>query len=71
MQRAFAGEFLCPFEELEQILDADFNDDSIQDAGQHFNVSDIAVRTLLVNHRLIDKKSAGEDFDVPSSAAAA
>jgi hypothetical protein len=72
VQRAFAGEFLCPFEELERILDGDFSDDSIQDAAQHFKASDITVRTLLVNHRLIDRENLlVDDFDVPSSAAAA
>jgi hypothetical protein len=72
LQRAFAGEFLCPFEELEKVLDCDFNDDAIQDAAQHFNVSDIAVRTLLVNNRVIDRDNLlVDDFDTPTSAAAA
>ena len=72
LQRAFAGEFLCPFEELDRILDGDFSDDAIQDAAQHFNVSDITVRTLLVNHRAIDRDNLlVDDFDVPARAATA
>jgi hypothetical protein len=71
LQRAFAGEFLCPFHQLENVLDGDFSDDAIQDAAQHFNVSDITVRTLLVNNRAIDRDNLLiDDFDVPASAAA-
>jgi hypothetical protein len=71
LQRAFAGEFLCPFDELEKMLDGDFSDDAIQDAAQHFEVSDITVRTLLVNHGIIDRDNLVEDFDVPARAVAA
>jgi hypothetical protein len=72
MQRAFAGEFLCPFDELSQALDGDFSDDAIQDAARHFNVSDIAVRTLLVNNHAIDRDHLLiDDFDVPQRATAA
>ncbi len=71
LQRAFAAEFLCPFSELERMLDGDFSDDAIQDAAEHFNVSDITVRTLLVNNRAIDRENLlVDDFDVPESALA-
>jgi hypothetical protein len=71
LQRAFAGEFLCPFNELERFLNGDFGDDAIQDAVQRFNVSDITIRTLLVNNRAIDRDNLLiDDFDVPASAAA-
>lgn len=71
MQRAFAGEFLCPFDELSKVLDGDLSDDSIQDAARHFQVSDIAVRTLLVNNHVIDRDDLlANDFDVPQRAAA-
>jgi Zn-dependent peptidase ImmA (M78 family) len=63
LQRAFAGEFLCPFEALEKTLDGDTSDDAIHEAAQHFNVADITVRTLLVNHRVIDRDSL-DDFDM-------
>jgi hypothetical protein len=57
---------------LDRILDGDFSDDAIQDAAQHFNVSDITVRTLLVNHRAIDRDNLlVDDFDVPARAATA
>jgi hypothetical protein len=67
LQRAFAGEFLCPFEALEKTLDGDTSDDAIHEAAQHFNVADITVRTLLVNHRVIDRDSL-DDFDMRSVA---
>ena len=71
LQRAFAGEFLCPFSELETMLDGDFSDDRIQDAAHRFNVSDITVRTLLVNNRAIDRENLlVDDFDVPDRAVA-
>jgi Zn-dependent peptidase ImmA (M78 family) len=64
LQRAFAGEFLCPFEKLTEVLGGDFSDDAIQDAARDFNVSVLTVRTLLVNHGLIERETLTEDFDV-------
>jgi hypothetical protein len=64
LQRSFAGEFLCPFEKLKEVLAGDFSDDSIEDAARHFNVSVLTVRTLLVNHGLIERESLTEDFDM-------
>ena len=63
LQRAFAGEFLCPFEALEEALDGDTSDDAIHEAALHFNVADVTVRTLLVNNRVIDRDSL-DDFDM-------
>jgi hypothetical protein len=56
MQRAFAGEFLCPFEALLDNLDGDMDDDKIEEASEHFNVSEMTVRTLLANHGLLQKR---------------
>jgi hypothetical protein len=63
LQRAFAGEFLCPFEVLADVLGGDFSTESIEDAAAYFNVSERTVRTLLVNHRLIDREELAQDFD--------
>jgi Zn-dependent peptidase ImmA (M78 family) len=52
-QRAFAAEFLCPIGALRQFLDKDFSPDSIAAAGEHFGVSDLAVKSVLANHREI------------------
>jgi len=64
LQRAFAGEFLCPFEKLTEVLGGDFSDDTIQDVARDFNVSVLTVRTLLVNHGLIERETLTEDFDI-------
>ena len=68
LQRSFAGEFLCPFESLVEMLAGDYNDDMIEDAARHFNVSVLTVRTLLVNHGLIERESLTDDFDVGADA---
>ncbi len=72
LQRAFAGEFLCPFAKLSEVLDGDFSDDAIQDAARDFNVSVLTVQTLLANHGLIGRETLAEDYDVsPDTARAA
>jgi hypothetical protein len=64
LQRSFAGEFLCPFEALADILRGDFSAEAIEDAAAHFNVSERTVRTLLANHGLIDREELAQDFDL-------
>ena len=51
LQRAFAGEFLCPVDSLLCFLNDDLSDEKQQDAAEHFNVSPLAVQTLLVNNK--------------------
>jgi hypothetical protein len=68
LQRAFAAELLCPFEALMGMLQGDFSPEAIEEAAQHFNVSALTVRTLLVNHRRIERDDI--DGDVESQAAA-
>ncbi|MDM8524393.1 hypothetical protein QUF80_13580 [Desulfococcaceae bacterium HSG8] len=52
-QRAFAAEFLCPTEALREFLQDDYSEDAIEDAAQHFQVSQATIVFLLVNNRLI------------------
>ena len=61
MQRAFAGEFLCPVDSLLNYLNDDFSDEKQQDAAEYFNVSPLAVQTLLVNNGKLDR----EDSELP------
>ncbi|MFO1429472.1 MAG: hypothetical protein U1F76_04925 [Candidatus Competibacteraceae bacterium] len=56
MQRAFAAEFLCPFDAVEDMLHGDYSSESIEDIAKHFVVSELTVRTLLVNHGRIDRE---------------
>lgn len=56
LQRAFAGELLCPFEALAVRLHGDLSDEAIQEAAEHFNVSVLTVQTLLANHGMIERE---------------
>ncbi len=64
LQRSFAAEFLCPSQALVVFLSGDFSGEAIDDAAAHFNLSQLAVRTLLVNHKLLDGEDLEEDLDV-------
>jgi hypothetical protein len=57
-QRAFAQEFLCPFDALlEKINTTQPNDDDIAEAAAHFEVSPLMVRTTLVNKGELDRET--------------
>ena len=57
-QRAFAQEFLCPFDALlEKINTTQPNDDDIAEAAAHFEVSPLLVRTTLVNNGELDRET--------------
>lgn len=57
-QRAFAQEFLCPFEALrEKIQTAQPDDDDIAEAAAHFNVSTRVIETTLVNKGELDREA--------------
>lgn len=53
-QRAFAQAFLCPFESLRYHLGSNYpDDDFIEAAAQHFNVSSWLIRSALINHGVL------------------
>lgn len=56
-QRAFAAELLSPFQAVESLLDGDYSMESQLDVAQHFQVSDLTIRTLLVNHKRVDRNA--------------
>ena len=56
-QRAFAAEFLCPIDGLVAFLEDDFSDEAIEDAADHFNVSEQTVSSLLANNNCIEYQS--------------
>lgn len=57
-QRAFAQEFLCPFDALRARIDTEEpSDDDIQEAASYFDVSDRVVRTALVNKGELDRET--------------
>lgn len=52
-QRAFAAELLVPIASLQDKLDGDYSEDSIEDAAEYFNVSPFLVRSHLANNGAI------------------
>lgn len=59
-QRAFAAEFLCLIEALQDFLQDDYSESAIEDAVQHFQVSQQTVESLLVNNHLISPSVAAD-----------
>ncbi len=62
MQRSFAAELLSPFDALDAMLAGDYSPEAQQDAAAHFQVSEITIRTLLVNHHRLDREDLDEDL---------
>lgn len=62
-QRAFAAELLSPFEAVDAMLNGDYSMERQEDAAQHFEVSELMIRTLLVNHRRLEREELDEEFD--------
>ena len=60
-QRSFAAAFLSPFHEIEDELGGDLSDEAQQEIAEHFEVSPLVVRTLLVNHGVLDRAELDED----------
>ena len=59
-QRAFAREFLCPFDDLREFLgDAAPSDEVIQDASDYFNVSPLMIHAALVDKGVLRRESLG------------
>lgn len=54
-QRAFAAQLLCPFDHLMEMLDEDLSEESQKDAAEHFGVSELTVRSSLVNQGELDR----------------
>jgi Zn-dependent peptidase ImmA (M78 family) len=60
-QRAFAQEFLCPFMALREFLGKDRPDDeAIEEAASHFQVSPLLIRSALVNKGILERETLSE-----------
>ncbi len=68
LQRAFAGEFLCPFEAAADMLHGDYSDESIEEVARHFDVSTWTVSTHLMNHGRISRDEIGRDVGTDAAA---
>jgi hypothetical protein len=55
VQRAFAAELLCPLDALLEQLEGDYSPESREDAAHFFNVSELTVTTILVNHNFLER----------------
>ena len=60
VQRAFAAELLSPFDAVDAMLDGDYSMESQEDVADHFQVSELTIRTLLVNHGRVDRSELDE-----------
>jgi len=67
MQRSFAAELLSPFDAVDDTLHGDYSDESQQELAEHFEVSPLTIRTLLVNHGRIDREELEEDFNIAAA----
>jgi hypothetical protein len=52
-QRAFAAEFLCPIDSLKDYLNEDYSETALEDAADHFGVSQQTIELILANYGLI------------------
>jgi hypothetical protein len=66
-QRAFAAEFLCPISSLVHFLKGDFSEYALQEAAQHFTVSERTIDALLMNNGYSARDQA--NFGLPYSVA--
>ena len=67
MQRSFAAELLSPFDTVDDALDGDYSDETQQELAEHFEVSPLTIRTLLVNHGRVDRDELEGDFDIAAA----
>jgi hypothetical protein len=63
VQRSFAAEFLSPFEAVDAMLDGDYSMERQLDVAEHYNVSPLTIRTLLVNNGRLDRQDLNEELE--------
>lgn len=68
LQRSFAAELLCPFEAIDGMLQGDYGEEKQEECAEHFKVSPLTVRTLLVNHGRIDHDDFNGELEAASAA---
>lgn len=61
MQRAFAAELLSPYTAVENMLAGDYSPENQQAVAEHFEVSEMTIRTQLVNHHVLDREQLDTD----------
>jgi len=64
LQRSFAAEFLSPFDAVDERLAGDYSVENQRDVAEHFKVSELTIRTLLVNHGRLEREDLDGEFEV-------
>jgi hypothetical protein len=59
-QRSFAAELLSPFDQVYAMLDGDYSDENQREVAEHFNVSELTIRTMMVNHKKIEREDISD-----------
>jgi hypothetical protein len=67
MQRSFAAELLSPFETVDEMLADDYSNEHQQDVAEHFEVSPLTIRTLLVNHGRLEREELDGEFEAAAA----
>ncbi len=65
VQRAFAAELLCPFNDLCDVLSGDYSPEAMERAARQYGVSPLLVRSHLASHGLVEMHEQDE-IDTPS-----
>lgn len=55
-QRSFAAELLCPFDAIMEMLRGDCSGENLSDIAERFQVSELTIRTQLVNHKILERE---------------
>lgn len=66
-QRAFAAELLSPFTVVLGMLQGDYSQEKQLDVAEYFGVSEITIRTQLVNHGILDREDLEPDCMVAAA----
>lgn len=67
VQRSFAAELLSPFEVVDAMLGDDYSMENQQDVAEHFEVSPLTIRTLLVNHGRLAREELETEFETAAA----
>jgi hypothetical protein len=65
-QRSFAAELLSPFRAVLNMLQGDFSQEKQLDVAEYFGVSEITIRTQLMNHKILEREDL--EFDLTAVA---
>jgi hypothetical protein len=62
-QRSFAAELLSPFAAVDDMLAGDYSAERRHEVAEHFDVSELAIHTLLINHGRVEREASEDELD--------